>query len=178
MTLPRIIFLIFSVIMVVFSVLAVTSRKMTRASGFLLAALVSTAVLFFILRFYLLALFQLIFYAGGMAALLFYAIRKTGHSNLKPESTGWKRLLIVTAGAAAGAAVTIVTILNFRFRGSSKPDSSADIGSIANSLITADNGGYLLPVIMMTLLLILAFVAGKTFLDEDKTSGTDSEKSN
>ena len=178
MTLPRIIFIIFSVIMVVFSVLAVTSRKITRASIFLLAILVSTAVLFFILEFYFLALFQLILYAGGMAALLFYTIRKTGQYNMSPESTVWIRLLIVTAGAAAGATVTIITILNFRFRGSAKPHSDADIGSIANTLITADNGGYLLPVIMMTLLLVLAFVAGKALLKEDKTSGTDPEKSN
>jgi NADH:ubiquinone oxidoreductase subunit 6 (subunit J) len=166
MTLHRIIFIIFSVIMVVFSVLAVTSRKKTRASIFLLAILVSTAVLFFILEFYFLALFQLILYAGGMAALLFYTIRKTGQYNMSPESTVWIRLLIVTAGAAAGATVTIITILNFRFRGSS------------NTLITADNGGYLLPVIMMTLLLVLAFVAGKALLKEDKTSGPDPEKSN
>ena len=178
MTLPRIIFIIFSVMMVVFSVLAVTSRRMTRASIFLLAVLISTAVLFFILEFYILALFQLVFYAGGMAVLLFYTIRETVQSNIEPESTGWKRLLIVAAGAAAGATVTIITILNFRFRGSAKPDSSTDIISIADSLIKADNEGYLLPVIMMTLLLVLAFVAGKALLKEGKTSGTDPEKLN
>ena len=59
MTSNQFMFFVFSVIIVVFSILTVTSRRILRAATFLLFVLVSTAGLYFMLRFNFLAAIQL-----------------------------------------------------------------------------------------------------------------------
>ena len=51
MTNNQIMFFIFSAVIVIFSILTVTSRRILRAATFLLFVLVSTAGLYFMLRF-------------------------------------------------------------------------------------------------------------------------------
>ena len=72
-------FFIFSAVIVVFSILTVTSRRILRAATFLLFVLVSTAGLYFMLRFNFLAAIQLTLYAGGIVVLIIFSILLTSH---------------------------------------------------------------------------------------------------
>jgi NADH-quinone oxidoreductase subunit J len=65
MTNNQIMFFIFSAMIVVFSILTVTSRRILRAATFLLFVLVSTAGLYFMLRFNFLAAIQLTLVCRG-----------------------------------------------------------------------------------------------------------------
>ena len=66
----QIMFILFSAMIVVFSILTVTSRKILRAAVFLLFVLVSTSGLYFMLNYQFLAAVQLTLYAGGIVVLI------------------------------------------------------------------------------------------------------------
>ncbi len=63
-TVNQIMFALFSAIILVFSVLTVTTRRILRAATFLLLVLVSTAGLYFMLNYQFMAGVQLTLYAG------------------------------------------------------------------------------------------------------------------
>ena len=74
MTATQIMFVLFSAMIVVFSIMTVTSRKILRAAVYLLFVLVSTAGLYFMLNYQFLAAVQLTLYAGGIVVLIIFSI--------------------------------------------------------------------------------------------------------
>ena len=86
MTTNQLMFFIFSAIIVIFSLLTVTTRRILRAATFLLFVLVSTAGLYFMLRFNFLAAIQLTLYAGGIVVLIIFSILLTSQLAEKLES--------------------------------------------------------------------------------------------
>ena len=93
MTSNQIMFLLFSVIIIVCSILTVTSRRILRAAAYLLFVLISTAGLYFMLNYQFLAAVQLTLYAGGIVVLIIFSILLTSHINQKFEPVEWKKVL-------------------------------------------------------------------------------------
>ena len=63
--------------MTVFSVMAVTSRRILRAATYLLFVLISTSVIYFQLGYEFLGAVQIAVYAGGIMVLFVFAILLT-----------------------------------------------------------------------------------------------------
>lgn len=63
----------------IFSVLAVTTRKILRAATFLLFTLFATAIVYFMLDYQFLGAVQIAVYAGGIVVLFVFAILLTSH---------------------------------------------------------------------------------------------------
>jgi len=74
MTSNQIMFILFAVMIVVFSILTVTTRRILRAAVYLLFVLVSTSGLYFMLNFQFMAAVQLTLYAGGIVVLIIFSI--------------------------------------------------------------------------------------------------------
>src|SRR5664280_3074993 len=108
----QIMFILFSAMIVVFSVLTVTSRRVLKAAVYLLFVLVSTSGLYFMLNYQFLAAVQLTLYAGGIVVLIIFSILLTSHISQKFESSGWKKNLFSAIAAATGAILSIITILS------------------------------------------------------------------
>jgi NADH-quinone oxidoreductase subunit J len=86
----QIMFLLFSAVIVIFSVLTVTSRRILRAAVFLLFVLVATSGLYFMLNYQFLAAIQLTLYAGGIVVLIIFSILLTSHISQRFEPVGLK----------------------------------------------------------------------------------------
>ena len=69
------IFYILAAIILIFSVLSVTSRKILRAATYLLFVLIATGGLYFLLQVNFLAAVQLMVYAGGITVLIIFSIQ-------------------------------------------------------------------------------------------------------
>ena len=69
-----IVYTIIALAIVVFSVLAVTTRKILRAATYLLFALFATAALYFQLDYEFLGAVQIAVYAGGIVVLFVFSI--------------------------------------------------------------------------------------------------------
>ena len=83
MTLNQLMFVLFGLMITVFGILTVTSRRILRAAVYLLFVLVSTAGLYFMLNYQFLAAVQLTLYAGGIVVLIIFSILLTSHISQK-----------------------------------------------------------------------------------------------
>jgi NADH-quinone oxidoreductase subunit J len=145
-----IMFILFSAMIVIFSILTVTSRKILRAAVFLLFVLVSTSGL---------AAVQLTLYAGGIVVLIIFSILLTSHISQKFESSGWKKDLFSAIAAATGAILSIITILDYKFSATTEAAKEVNMRLIGKSLLSVDYDGYVLPFEVISVLLLAAMVA-------------------
>ena len=159
MTANQLMFAIFSAIIIVFSILTVTSHKILRAAIFLLFVLVSTAGLYFMLNYQFLAAVQLTLYAGGIVVLIIFSILLTSHISQRFEPVGWKKSIFSTLAAIAGALLSIITILDYKFTATTEAAKAIDMKLIGKSLLSVEYDGYVLPFEVISILLIAAMVA-------------------
>ncbi|HEX2969231.1 MAG TPA: NADH-quinone oxidoreductase subunit J [Bacteroidales bacterium] len=155
----QIMFILFSAIIIVFSILTVTSRKILRAAVYLLFVLVSTSGLYFMLNFHFLAAVQLTLYAGGIVVLIIFSILLTSHISQKFEPAGLKKSVFSALASVAGAILSIVTILDYRFSATDIAAQETNMKFIGKSLLSVDYDGYVLPFEVISVLLLAAMVA-------------------
>jgi NADH-quinone oxidoreductase subunit J len=157
-TVHQIMFALFSAIILVFSVLTVTTRRILRAATFLLLVLVSTAGLYFMLNYQFMAAVQLTLYAGGIVVLIIFSILLTSHISQKFEAVGWKKAYFSALAAIAGAIFCITTILQHKFQATTEVAKEINMKLIGNSLLSTDRDGYVLPFEVISILLLAAMI--------------------
>ena len=158
MTSNQFMFLLFSAVIVVFSILTVTSRRILRAATFLLFVLVSTAGLYFLLRYNYLAAIQLALYAGGIVVLIIFSILLTSHINDRLPSVRLMKKWPAALVAAGGAALCISVILQYNFVGAVGSSEPSNVKLIGESLINYGKYGYALPFEVISILLLAAMI--------------------
>ena len=158
MTANQLMFILFSAMIVVFSIMTVTSRKILRAAVYLLFVLVSTAGLYFMLNYQFLAAVQLTLYAGGIVVLIIFSILLTSHISEKFEPVEVKKSVFSAIGAITGAIVTIISILDFKFSATGVAAAEVNMKLIGKSLLSVGYEGFVLPFEVISILLIAAMV--------------------
>ena len=155
----QITFFVFSAVIISFSILTVTTRRILRAAVYLLFVLIATSGLYFMLNYQFLAAVQLTLYAGGIVVLIIFSILLTSHISLKFEPIGLKKSLFSTLAALTGAILSIITILDYNFSASTEAAKEVDMRLIGKSLLSVDYDGYILPFEVISILLLAAMVA-------------------
>ena len=154
----------------IFSVLTVTSRKILRAAVYLLFVLLGSAGLFFMLNFYFLAAVQLTVYAGGIIVLIIFSIMLTSMVNDKLESVGIKKRIFSFIAVAAGAVICILTILNTKFPPVSEIENDGSVRNIGLRLLSTGENGYALPFEVISILLLAAMVGAIIIARREKVN--------
>jgi NADH-quinone oxidoreductase subunit J len=168
MTISEIIFYLFSAIIVLFSILTVTSRRILRAAIFLLFVLVSTAGLYFMLNYQFLAAVQLTLYAGGIVVLIIFSILLTSHISQKFESVSLKKQLFSAIAVAAGAFLSIMVVVSFGFDKLIEVTDNPSMSAIGSDLLNYGKNGYALPFEVISILLLAAMFASIVIAKKDK----------
>jgi len=159
MTSNQIMFVLFSVMIIVFSILTVTTRRILRAAVYLLFVLVSTAGLYFMLNYQFLAAVQLTLYAGGIVVLIIFSILLTSHISQQFEPVELRKQIFSALAVLAGALLAIITILDYKFSASTEAAKEVDMKLIGKSLLSVEYDGYILPFEVISILLLAAMVA-------------------
>ena len=156
-----IMYVIIALSMIVFSVLAVTSRKILRAATYLLFTLFAAAGLYFMLDYEFLGAVQIAVYAGGIVVLFVFAIVLTtapGHNSEKLTS---KSTIIGFIAAAAMLAVCAWALLTRCELFATQPDMPAlTMNRLGEVLMGTDKGQYLLPFEAISVLLLACIIGG------------------
>jgi NADH-quinone oxidoreductase subunit J len=152
-------FILFSAMIVVFSILTVTTRRILRAAAFLLMVLVSTSGLYFMLNYQFMAAVQLTLYAGGIVVLIIFSILLTSHISQKFEPVELKKSIFSALAAIAGSILCILTILDYSFSATSEAAQEVNMKLIGKSLLSVDYDGYVLPFEVISILLLAAMIA-------------------
>lgn len=155
-------YFIIAVAIIVFSVLAVTSRKILRSATYLLFVLLATAGVYFQVGYEFLGAVQVAVYAGGIMVLFVFAILLT-HRPDDPTKTlsSHKRALGLTA-AILGALVCGISLLSYGGFVARKMslNLNVDINRIGEALLSTDKWGYLLPFEAISILLLACIIGG------------------
>jgi len=142
----------------VFSVLTVTSRKILRAAVYLLFVLISTAAIYFMLEYTFLAAVQLTVYAGGIVVLIIFSVLLTSHISERASMAGRIQAIFSAIVALLGAGVTLYTIYSFAFKGSDEPAITSNVKNIGAQLVSTGKDGYALPFEVISVLLLAAMI--------------------
>lgn len=142
----------------VFSILTVTSRKILRAAVYLLFVLVSTAAIYFMLEYTFLAAVQLTVYAGGIVVLIIFSVLLTSHISEKAVMAPIRQSVLSALAAGAGALLTIITLMKFSFSPSSPPAMTSTVTDVGNALISYNRDGFALPFEVISILLLAAMI--------------------
>jgi len=172
MTVTQIMFYIFATIIVVFSVLTVTSRRILRAATYLLFVLVSTSGLYFMLNFQFLAAVQLTLYVGGIVVLIIFSILLTSHINQKFEPVKPSKIIYGLIASISGLVLCLTTVLQYEFKASTLAAQEINMRIIGKSLLSYEKDGYALPFEVISVLLLAAMIAAIVIAKRNKKSTT------
>jgi len=168
--LNQVMFFLFGAMIVIFSLLTVTSRKVLRAAVYLLFVLISTAGLYFALNYNFLAAVQLTVYAGGIVVLIIFSILLTSHVSERAVMAPLKESLLSALATVAGAILTLITILKFVFVPATGVDPHQNITDVGNALVSYNRDGYALPFEVVSVLLLAAMIGAIVVAKKEKIS--------
>ncbi len=156
----EILYTIVALAIIIFSILAVTTRKILRAATYLLFTLFAAAVIYFMMDYEFLGGVQIAVYAGGIVVLFVFAIlltTKPGDNTEKLESRrrGWGILAAVaTAGITGWALLSRCCALL-----GGKPDMEfLTMQKLGEQMLSTDRGGLLLPFEAVSVLLLACII--------------------
>lgn len=154
----QIMFIIFSAVIVLFSIFTVTTRRILRAATYLLFVLISTGGIYFMLNYQFLAAIQLTLYAGGIVVLIIFSILLTSHISQKFEPVEFKKMIFSAIACFAGIIVCTISILNYKFSAGAAVAREVNIDLIGKSLLSYEHNGFVLPFEVISVLLLAAMI--------------------
>ncbi len=156
----QIIFYILAAVIVVFSILSVTSKRILRSATYLLFVLIATAGLYFMLDYEFLAGVQISVYAGGILVLFVFSILLTSHAGDKEKPRHWGRLLAAALTAVVGFGLCLYIILNNVFKVANQIWQEPTMQQVGQTLMGTDKNQYLLPFEAISILLLACIIGG------------------
>ncbi len=152
-------FYLFSGIILIFSLLSITSRRILRSAVYLLFVLVATSGLYFMLSYQFMAAVQLTLYAGGIVVLIIFSILLTSHISHRFKHPDLTKLLMGIGAAVVGSGLVITTLLTNSFEKTTANELPVDMSVIGTQLLSTDKNGYVLPFELISILLLAAMIA-------------------
>lgn len=161
-----ILYFLMAVSMIVFSIMAVTSRKILRAATYLLFVLISSAVFYFQLGYQFLGAVQIAVYAGGIMVLFVFAILLTHRPNDPAQKLDSHRKVLGVSASVVGAVLLLLAMFNMPlFDGASvneclQASTPIDMKMIGTAFTGSGRFQYLLPFEAVSVLLLACIIGG------------------
>ena len=171
----RYIFYILALIMIVFAIASVTSKKMLRSVIYLLFVLCANAGVYFLIDYNFLAAIQLTVYAGGIIVLIIFSVVLVHHIEMELELAKKSKQLLVSFVCLLGLGIFLTTIYSHPFNvvENSITTTTEDIGY---GLLSYEAGGFILPFEVISVLLLASMIGaiviakGKKLTDKKETN--------
>lgn len=153
----RIIFYILALIMIVFAIKAVSSRKMLRSVIYLLFVLMGIAGIYFLVDYTFLAAVQLAVYAGGVIVLIIFSVLLVHHIELQLDEATLKSRISAIVLSLAGGGLTLFTIWTYQFS-PVENYKAIEVADIGRGLLSYGDGGFILPFEVISVLLVAVMI--------------------
>jgi len=171
----RYIFYILALIIVIFAIASVTSKKMLRSVIYLLFVLCGIAGIYFLIDFNFLAAIQLTVYAGGIIVLIIFSVVLVHHIEMELEVAKTAKKILVGLACLLGLGVFLTTIYSHQFNVVENAISTTT-ENIGLGLLSYEAGGFILPFEVISILLLASMIGaiiiakGKKLTDKNKTT--------
>ncbi len=153
----RIVFYILALIIIIFAVASVSSRKILRAVIYLLFVLIGISGIYFMIDYSFLGAIQLAVYGGGVIVLFIFSVLLVHHVELELEVTPLRKKLIAGAVVLTGLGISLWAILTFPFQ-TAGTDRTIEVSDIGHRLLSVDAGGFILPFEVISVLLFAVMI--------------------
>jgi NADH-quinone oxidoreductase subunit J len=173
----RYLFYILALIIIVFAIASVTSKKMLRSVIYLLFTLCGIAGIYFLIDYNFLAAIQLTVYAGGIIVLIIFSVVLVHHIEMELEVAKKSKQILVGFVCLVGLAVFLTTIYSHPFTivENSVTTTTEDIGL---GLLSYETGGFILPFEVISILLLASMIGSIVIAKGGKTNFSDNTKDN
>jgi len=170
----KIIFYSLALIMIVFAIASVTSRKMLRSVIYLLFVLCGIAGVYFLIDYNFLAAIQLTVYAGGIIVLIIFSVILVHHIEMELELAKTSKQILVGLACLIGLGVFLTTIYSYEFNvvENSLTTTTSDIGM---KLLSYEAGGFILPFEVISVLLLAAMIGAIVIAKGNKLTDKNDE---
>ena len=148
-----------AVMMIVFAIMSVTSRKLLRSAIYLLGVLLGVAVFYLIMDYMFLAAVQVVVYTGGILVLIIFSILLTSHINERLQTVSTITWVAAALAAFIGVGLVVSVIHGHTFNEVLSEAGGPDMLTIGTTLLSYDKYGYVLPFEVISILLLAAMVA-------------------
>ena len=171
----KIIFYILALIIVVFAIASVTSKKMLRSVIYLLFVLCGIAGIYFLIDYNFLAAIQLTVYAGGIIVLIIFSVILVHHIEMELELAKRSKQILVALACLIGLGLFLTTIYSYDFN-VVENDVTTTTSDIGLGLLSVEAGGFILPFEVISVLLLAAMIGaiiiakGKKLTDKNNTT--------
>lgn len=161
-----ILYFVVAIAVVVFSMMAVSTRRILRSATYLLFVLIGTAVFYFQLGYEFLGAVQIAVYAGGIMVLFVFAIILTSKPGDKTPLLSSHRRFVGAAASLLGVVVLAWALINMPVYQSMSlsemisDGAPVDMKSIGHMLLSGEKFGYLLPFEAVSVLLLACIIGG------------------
>ena len=159
-----ILYFVVAAIIVVFSIMTVTSRRILRSATYLLFVLIGTALFYFQLGYQFLGGVQIAVYAGGIMVLFVFSILLTRRPD---EETARLESYRRRAGAFMALAGTVLLAIFYMplvggesLAGSIEAGQMITMQDIGHAMLGTDRFQYLLPFEAVSVLLLSCIIGG------------------
>jgi NADH-quinone oxidoreductase subunit J len=159
MTVDRIIFLLFALLIVVSAVLVVTTRRLIHAALWLVSSLFGVALLFAFLQAGFLAVVQVVVYIGAIAILFIFAVMLTGREQAERGArarSGWWIAAILAMLVMGGLIFLVLQQPDINRTAAAIPAGVDTLRNLGSALVSPD--AYVLPFEVASVLLLAALV--------------------
>jgi NADH-quinone oxidoreductase subunit J len=153
----KIIFYILALIMIVFAIASVTSKKMLRSVIYLLFVLCGIAGIYFLIDYNFLAAIQLTVYAGGIIVLIIFSVVLVHHIEMELEIAKKSKQLLVGFACLTGLGIFLITLYSHPFN-VVENSITTTTKSIGFGLLSYETGGFILPFEVISILLLASMI--------------------
>lgn len=143
--------------MVFFAIKAVSSRKMLRAVVYLLFVLIGISGIYFLVDYTFMAAVQLAVYAGGVIVLIIFSVLLVHHIELRLELSSISQRIVSGILSLVGIGLTLFAIYTYEFS-PIENYNSIEVDQIGNLLLSYQDGGYILPFEVISVLLVAVMI--------------------
>lgn len=162
-----VLYFVAAIALIVFSVMAVTTRRILRSATYLLFVLIGTAIFYFQLGYQFLGAVQIAVYAGGIMVLFVFAILLTSKPGDKAPTTAHHRKVVGIICSLVGAAVLCWALFNMPVLDQQTTLKSIctypiDMHTLGNAMVRTGKFQYLLPFEAVSVLLLACIIGGVT----------------
>lgn len=155
-----IIFYLLSASIIIFSILAVTTRRILRSATYLLFVLFATAGLYFMLDYQFLGAVQITIYAGGIIVLYVFSILLTSHAGDKTEPVKRKNFIAAIVASLSGVILCSYLVFKHQFVHGALQDHSLTMKEVGHTLMGMEKYQYILPFEAISVLLLACIIGG------------------
>ena len=160
-------FYILAVIMIVFAIASVSSRKMLRSVIYLLFVLIGVAGIYFLIDYNFLAAIQLTVYAGGIVVLIIFSVLLVHHIEMELESAKLSKQILTGLLCLLGIGVFLATIYSYEFAAVENYKTTT-VDAIGMGLLSYEAGGFILPFEVISVLLLASMIGAIIIAKGDK----------